>query len=465
MTSATPAEWTRLPRLDAERARALLSAAELSEPRANEAALAPRAYAAGLPMLVTAPSAAGRLRTVRALHALSGCPGALLVSSGTALPVEPPPAGAAVYTDLGDLGDGDLLVVECLLDDGDVWLLAGADPHVPLPDRLAARLHVAHVDVPGIDTLDGETLRMLAERVLARLARRAGSSPPVMDETARAALHGHHWPHDRVELEAVLARAFLLAGNAIGVDHLALPEPAAPPAPEGLPAAAPLGGLSEARLEYLMAILAHELRNPLVTIKTFTGHLPALLEDAELRERFAGLADDAIERMDAALENLVAFTRLRAPRPEPVLLQPVLDAVVSELAPELHARELHLRRVGNAGTACVADPEHLAYGLRNLLSGVAAEADPQDGVVVDTSVNGVVGVRFATGTAASRLRELLAPDQDVALTDPTFLPLTLTLARAVLERSGGRVGVVPEPGDRTSVVLHLPVATGDTEQR
>jgi signal transduction histidine kinase len=452
-----------LPGLETERARDLLSASELSEPRAREAALASRASAAGLAMLVTAPSPTGRLRTARALHALSGRGGALLASSAKTLPVEPPPRGAAVYADLPAVADGDLLVLDCLLDDGDVWLLAGAGPHAAVPERLAPRLRVAHVDVPGIDTLDVETLGALAERALARFAERAGRPPPVLDASALRVLHAHHWAGDRPELEAVLGRAFLLAGEVIGIDHLMLPEPARAPAATGPLLDPSLGGLSEARLEYLMAILAHELRNPLVTIKTFTGHLPALLEDAALRERFAGLADDAIERMDAALENLVAFTRLGPPRPATVLLQPVLDAVMSELAPQLEAQDLHLRRVGNAATACFADPEHLAYGLRNLLSGVASEANPEDGVVVDTSVNGVVGVRFSTGAAASRLRELLAPDGVAALTDPTFLPLSLTLARTVLERTGGRVGVVPEPGDRTSVILHLPVPTGETE--
>ena len=466
MSRPSEPRWVALPGLDTERARDVLGAGELSEPRAREAALAARASAASLAMLVTAPSPTGRLRTARALHALSGRSGTLLVSSTETLPGEPPPRGAAVYADLVTVADADLLVLDCLLDDGDVWLLAGADPHTALPERLAPRLHVAHVDVPGIDALDIETLRVLAARVLAGLAQRTGCPPPTHDDPALGALHAHHWAGDRPELEAVLGRAFLLADEAIGIDHLTLAAPARPPATAAALPDTSLGGLSEARLEYLMAILAHELRNPLVTIKTFTGHLPALLDDATLRERFAGLADDAIERMDAALENLVAFTRLGAPRPATVLLQPVLDAVVSELAPQLAERALHLQRVGNAATACFADPEHLAYGLRNLLSGVASEADPEDGVVVDTSVNGVVGVRFSTGAAASRLRELLAPDGVAALTDPTFLPLSLTLARTVLERTGARVGVVPEPGDRTSVILHLPArpATAKSEE-
>src|SRR5439155_921418 len=111
------------------------------------------------------------------------------------------------------------------------------------------------------------------------------------------------------ELEAALARALLLAGGGV-IEAAHLDLGAEPPAVVAAAAAAAPGG---AALEYLLAELAHELRNPLVTIKTFADHLPALLEDAELRTRFASLTGDAIERMDGLLENVLAFARLGAP--------------------------------------------------------------------------------------------------------------------------------------------------------
>src|SRR5206468_8122326 len=100
----------------------------------------------------------------------------------------------------------------------------------------------------------------------------------------------HRWAGDMAELEAVLARAMLVAApEQIDVEHLMLVPPPVIPAPTAAPQA-PAG----ADLEFVLAELAHELRNPMVTIKTFARHLPALLEDAELRARFETLTDEAI---------------------------------------------------------------------------------------------------------------------------------------------------------------------------
>src|SRR4029077_11561437 len=93
-------------------------------------------------------------------------------------------------------------------------------------------------------------------------------------------LAAHTWPGDVAELEAVLARALLVAdGSVIEAAHLVVAAGVLPAAP-----AAPVGSGGPA-LADLLPELAHELRNPLVTVKTFASHLPALLEDAELRDR------------------------------------------------------------------------------------------------------------------------------------------------------------------------------------
>jgi hypothetical protein len=70
----------------------------------------------------------------------------------------------------------------------------------------------------------------------------------------------------------------------------------------------------------------------------------------------------------------------------------------------------------------------------------------------------VLRLRFAAGgAAAARLRNLISPGRDT-LSDPTLLPLSFTLARAVLERNGGGLGIVPEPEGKTTLVVRLPVA-------
>jgi signal transduction histidine kinase len=316
------------------------------------------------------------------------------------------------------------------------------------------------LDVPPLAARTA-ALPEIAASILAALARRSATAPPRLTAAAMARLAGHAFPGDLAELEAVLARAFVLAtGDTIGPEHLLLgAEPAKAPQP---PVSPPPADASNGSLEYLLAELAHELRNPLVTIKTFTQHLPALLEDAELRERFARLADEAIGRMDGLLENVLTYARLGTPRPEGVDLQALLARALADVEPELEDRHLRVRQAAAPGAQCAGDPEHLAYALRNLLAGVVREVPPQEELLLDATANGVVTLRFAPGgAAAERLRRLAAPgtaaEEAAALSDPTLLPLAVRLARAVLERNGGGLTVVPA-GETTTLVVQLPAA-------
>jgi hypothetical protein len=163
--------------------------------------------------------------------------------------------------------------------------------------------------------------------------------------------------------------------------------------------------------------------------------------------------------MDGVLENVLAFARLGAPRTEAVDVGPLLARVLAEVEPDLAGRAVRVRQAGGADVRCAADPEQLAYALRNLFAGVVREVPVQEPLGLEATANGVVTLRFAAGPgAADRLRRLAAPGDAADLTDPTLQPLAFRLARAVLERNGGALTVVPEAGDATSVVIRLPTA-------
>lgn len=63
----------------------------------------------------------------------------------------------------------------------------------------------------------------------------------------------------------------------------------------------------------LAAGLAHEIRNPLVALKTFSQLLPQRHSDEEFREEFGSLIEQDVGRLDGLLEQLDRFAR--APKP------------------------------------------------------------------------------------------------------------------------------------------------------
>src|SRR5438128_5596120 len=257
---------TVLPPLTAAAAAAVLAPPRLPAETAS-VPLACQAAAGAIPVLLRAPAAAGRRLLARALHARAGREGSLVVATGRRPALERVPAGATLYVDVAALAPESALALEALLDEARVWVLAGAEPGAVRPGTLGARLSAVVLAVPPLAARAAE-LPALAAALVEGLANRLGIAPPRLAADALARLAAHAWPGDVAELEAVLARALLVAdGDVIEAAHLVLATEspaagsAAPEAPRG------------AELEYLLAELAHELRNPLVTIKTFASHL------------------------------------------------------------------------------------------------------------------------------------------------------------------------------------------------
>lgn len=66
-----------------------------------------------------------------------------------------------------------------------------------------------------------------------------------------------------------------------------------------------------ASLGTLAARMAHEIKNPLVSIRTFAELLPSKFDDKEFREDFSSLALEEVERIDNLITRLLNFTRSR----------------------------------------------------------------------------------------------------------------------------------------------------------
>jgi signal transduction histidine kinase len=440
-----PAEPRRrgvLAPLSAAAAQAALSPPRLPAAALAEVALARQAAALAVPVRLDVPVAGGRTLLARALHAQSGRAGPLVVAEGRCRALRDLPAGASVLIDAETLTVPAAAVVESLLDDGSAWLLLGAPSGACLPAAVAARFDAVTVCVPPLRSRGAE-LPDLARHLCASLRARRDAAPPVLTDAALAWLTAQPWPGDVGELEATLARAMLrVDGPSLDLPHLT----------DTAPPALAAGGRHHDQLEFLVAQLAHELRNPLTAVRTF-AQLPGLADDPALRERFSALTDEAVGRMDGLLENATAFARLGAPSPATVELAALLDGLVAEVRPALAERAITLAYASPNGARCTADREQLAYALRNVLAGVAREARPEDAVRIDAAAPGVVRVDFDDrhGTAG-QLRRAVLGDTDAS----DVLALPFTLARAVLERNGGGLAVRRQPDGRALLEMRLP---------
>jgi signal transduction histidine kinase len=343
-------------------------------------------------------------------------------------------------------------------------LLAQSDEsHRPgdLLPALRHRLSVLTIALPSLAARRAEIPGIalaLADCICAEL----GLPAPVIDEAALRRLSERDWPGNLDELAAVLTHA-LIAADGDRVTDFGVPAIArrgAPLRPSGGPAARTAGtgvgrptgvGQREAReLELIIAELAHELKNPMVTIKTFADNLEQLLNDPGLREKFVGLTREAIDRMDSFLEDLLRFSRYTEPRLQTLSLNQALTRALE--ANEVRVRE-RVKTNGLTGKHMVrVDEEQITFAFKSLVRGLCREIPLDASILVDVSPGGdLVFHSSASGGMQQKLHGTL--DQETNGNTPWSLDLMM--AEALIRRNGGSSRIVRE-SDELQVHVSFP---------
>ena len=136
-------------------------------------------------------------------------------------------------------------------------------------------------------------------------------------------------------------------------------------------------GLAEAekrRAERLVSFgafargLAHEIKNPLVAIRTFAELLPERASDAEFRDSFAKIVLQEIERIDQLVARLRGFAAPPTVRFRPVDLYQLLRDTLALLRGEIERARVRVLMSGDRSTPPIlGDPAQIKQLLLNVL--------------------------------------------------------------------------------------------------
>ncbi|MBI2985812.1 MAG: sigma 54-interacting transcriptional regulator [Deltaproteobacteria bacterium] len=211
-------------------------------------------------------------------------------------------------------------------------------------------------------------------------------------------------------------------------------------------------------IRVLMNELAHELKNPMVTIKTFAQLLGDRFDDAAFRVRFQETVGGDIERMDDVLEAMLDFSRFTHPVAERISLYEQLRRVLEEIVPECLKRGATIRWGKKAeGGEVFVDEAQFRYAFKNVLQSVLAQVKPQGEIQIDVEGEGRVAVSYLPeGGRMSALTQYLdSPSSDVE--DQGF-PLRILLAKILVERNGGGIKINQLDGGKVLIRAELPAA-------
>jgi two-component system NtrC family response regulator len=190
-------------------------------------------------------------------------------------------------------------------------------------------------------------------------------------------------------------------------------------------------------LSVLIQELAHELKNPMVTIKTFAQLLTDRYQDENFRSRFQDVVGGDIERMDELLELMIEFAEFSQPRWSKVPLQEKLRSALNEVNNECAKRQAQIRWKGNGYSREIkADENQVKYVLKNVLLAVLSQARMGSEIEIDVEKQGCVAISYAreVGRVASITHYFGKPS---ASASENVLPLRILLAKQLVKGNGG----------------------------
>jgi DNA-binding NtrC family response regulator len=373
------------------------------------------------------------------------------------------------------------------------WIGTAAEPFATPPEMESGLL----------DCLGGITVRIPPVRERPKLvptlvhettlawAEAHGARPRRFSEGAIEALREYPWPGNLRELEAVVLRT--LAGDASDpipassvrfdrdavsagwapeeegeggfapeLAHTGAPAPTSGPAAEQARAPAaptPAPALDPVFTRRFLGALAHELRNPLVPIRTLAQLLPERFSDAEFRSRFAERVGADVGRIEGTLDRLAEFAALPPAENGPVDVAELLDRLLEEHREEIQRRRLLvLKELDRNQPLARGDAAHLELALRALLD-KTFELVPEGRDLYLASKHHASGLRGKPSVRV--LIRYHSPTQiarkgGIEGTSLAESALEIVLADALVRGMGGQLTLDASGAEETVVVLDLP---------
>ena len=219
-----------------------------------------------------------------------------------------------------------------------------------------------------------------------------------------------------------------------------------------------------ASLGTLTAGLAHEIRNPLVAIKTLTQLLPERLDDEEFRTQFLQIASGEVDRISSLVTELLEFARPSDPKLELENINTILDGMLLLASTETKKKQINIiKNFASDLPPVQIDREQIKQVFLNVLLN-AIEATSENGkITVKTRTFTKPGgepyaqIEFTDtgcGIPEEYLEDIFNP---FFTTKSTGSGLGLSISNQIIQEHRGYIDVESQMGKGASFFINLPV--------
>ena len=130
----------------------------------------------------------------------------------------------------------------------------------------------------------------------------------------------------------------------------------------------------------LAAGMAHEIKNPLTSIKTFTEHIPKKGDDPAFRDKFYKIVGNEVDRINYTVKQLLEFSKPSKPQLKETDINNLLDDTLNLLNNDLLKHNIKAEKTYSSLPAVKVDPSQMKQVFLNILLN-AIESIHNSGVI------------------------------------------------------------------------------------
>lgn len=209
--------------------------------------------------------------------------------------------------------------------------------------------------------------------------------------------------------------------------------------------------------------VAHEIKNPLTAIRTFTEFLPKKLNDKEFLMRFSNLIGYEVNRINDLVNQLLNYAKPSPPSFKPIKIHKLINDTIDILSGKIADKRIHLSKkysLQDIQLYISVDPNQIRQALMNIIVN-AVDAMPNGGALtVKTYLEAPYFVAEVMDTGCG------IPENKIKnIFDPFYTSkdsgsgLGLSVTQGIIENHKGRIKVESQENVGTTFKIYLPTGS------
>ncbi len=223
-----------------------------------------------------------------------------------------------------------------------------------------------------------------------------------------------------------------------------------------------------ARSEKLSAVgtmaagMAHEIKNPLSTIKVMTQLFPLKSSDPEFVQKFNKMMPEQVERIDRIINSTLGFVKAGKPKFEDIDINTVIEASLKPLEHLFKDGRVMLSFAAGDVPMISGDKGQLIQVLQNFIQNAVQAIEGQGAIKIVTKKSRHVPENDKVQIVISDTGKGIPEDNLRKIFDPFFTSkeqgtgLGLSIVHSIIEAHQGHIHVQSKVGKGTTFIITLP---------